>query len=89
MDDLTNFDGDIYRPAIGSSDESLSNFKVNLQIYNAIERWINRDKWGISTSFLFTKGCRNAIPVRNEEISPCKYSINPLKNHRILKKIFE
>ena len=28
MDDLTNFDGDIYRPAIGSSDESLSNFKV-------------------------------------------------------------
>ena len=30
MDDLTNFDGDIYRPAIGSSDESLSNFKVVL-----------------------------------------------------------
>ena len=41
MDDLTNFDGDIYRPAIGSSDESLSNFKVDLQIYDVIDRWMN------------------------------------------------
>ena len=36
--------------------------------------------------FLNTKGCGHAIPVRNEEISPCNFSINPLKNLRILKK---
>ena len=44
----------------------------------------------VEISFLHIKGCGNAIPVRNEEISPCNFTINPLKNHRILKKkIFE
>ena len=36
---------------------------------------------------LQTKGCGNVIPVRNEVISPYKFTINPLKNHHILKKI--
>ena len=38
-------------------------------------------------SFLHTKECGNAIPVGNKGISPCSFSINTLKNHRILKKI--
>ena len=32
------------------------------------------------------KGFGNAIPVRNEVILPCIFSINPLKNHRRLKQ---
>ena len=31
------------------------------------------------------KGCRNAIPIRNEGISTCNFSINLLKTHLILK----
>ena len=34
----------------------------------------------------FRKGRGNTIPVRNEGISPCNFSKNPLKNYRILKK---
>ena len=37
--------------------------------------------WAVEISFLTTKGCWNAIPVRNEDISLCNFSINPLKNH--------
>ena len=37
-------------------------------------------------SFLHTNGLGNAIPVRNEEISLCIFSINPLKIHHVSKK---
>ena len=33
----------------------------------------------VEISFLYIKGCGNAIPVRNEDISPPKFSINLLK----------
>ena len=32
------------------------------------------------------EGFRNEIPVTNDEISPCNFSINPLKSYRIFKK---
>ena len=35
----------------------------------------------LGISFLPTKGCGNAIPVRNEEILPWNFLINPLKYH--------
>ena len=35
--------------------------------------------WAVEISFLHTKRCGNVIPVRNEEISPYNFSINPLK----------
>ena len=40
----------------------------------------------IGHSFLHTKECGNAFPVRNEWISPCNFPINPLNNPKILKK---
>ena len=42
--------------------------------------------WAVEISVFHTNGYGNAIPVRNEEISPCNFSINPLKNQHILKK---
>ena len=41
---------------------------------------------GSGNSISSHKRCANAIPVRNEEFSPCNFSINPLKNRHILKK---
>ena len=35
---------------------------------------------------LHKKGCGNVIPVKNEQISPCNFSINPLLNYCIFKK---
>ena len=40
----------------------------------------------VEIPFLHSKVCENAIPVRNEGISVCNISINPLKNYQKFKK---
>ena len=41
----------------------------------------------VEIQFLHTQACGNAIPVRNEEISPYNFSIIPLKKTNIIGRI--
>ena len=69
--------------------QSLDNFQWGISTVFLVKKWWPRTSvnnffpWAVAILFLHTKGCGNAIPVKYEEISPCIFSINQLKNQRI------